>query len=158
MRIAAGVLLIIAAVFNVMAGAGYALAGAVGEVGADAINAAAAASDAAEGTEGIKIDTAEVNKAMGDLAGMSSGLKYFGFFLLALFVLQIVGGIFCFIRKSAMFIMVIAVLSIGAEVGGIVLTAFGWTNTIGLVAGVLAFLTAMGLKKGDGAAPAAPAA
>lgn len=154
MRIAAGVLLIIAAVFNVMAGAGYALAGAVGEVGADAINAAAAAS---EGAEGVKVDTAEVDKAMGQLSGMSSGLKYFGFFLLALFVLQIVGGIFCFIRKSAMFIMIVAVLSIGAEVGGIILIAFGWTNTIGLVAGVLAFLTAMGLKKGDGPAPA-PAA
>jgi CHASE2 domain-containing sensor protein len=159
MRIAAGVLLIIAAIMNVMAGAGYAFVGAAGDAIMDVADKAV---DAAAKTDGVKVNEsakADMAKAKADVKGMTGGLKYFGFFLLLVFVLQIVGAIFCFIRKSPMFIMIVAILTIAAEVGGAVMSSFGLANIIGLVAGVLAFLAAMGLKKGDApAAPAAPAA
>ena len=45
-----------------------------------------------------------------------------------------------------------------AEVGGIVIVAFGWTNIFGLVGGILAFIGAMGIGKAVAAPPAAPPA
>jgi hypothetical protein len=157
MRIAAGVLLIVAAVFNVIAGSGYALGGAVASVGTDML--------AKVGDEAMKeggADAADVAKAQADFAkatsevkGFGAGLLYFGYFLFLMFVLQIVGGILCFVRKAKMFIVIVGVLSIGAEIGGIVMTTFGWTNIIGLVAGALAIVAAMQLGKD---APSTPAA
>ncbi|HOX42341.1 MAG TPA: hypothetical protein PK668_02025 [Myxococcota bacterium] len=157
MRIAAGVLLIVASIFNVIAGAGYALGGAAASYGSEALAkmgdeaVKASGTDSAEAAKSVE----EAKAALGEVGTMGAGLLYFGYFLFLMFVLQIVGGILCFVKKGKMFIIIVGVLSIGAEIGGIVMIAFGWTNIIGLVAGVLAVLGAMSIGKD---APAAPAA
>ncbi len=157
MKIAAGVLLIIAAIMNVIAGSGYALAGAVGDAASGIVSAAADQANA-NGAAMDENSKKEMDKAMGNLSNATSGLKYFGFFLLAMFVMQLVGGIMCFVKKGAMFILIVALLSIAAEIGGVVLTSFGLANIIGLVAGILAFFAAMAIKKEAGGAAPAPAA
>jgi hypothetical protein len=156
MRIAAGVLLIVASIFNVIAGAGYALGGAAAGLTGDLVNQAGAevakaGGDTAEAAKSVD----ELNKAMGDVKNFGAGLLYFGYFLFLMFVLQIVGGILCFVKKGKMFIIIVGVLSVGAEIGGIVMTAFGWTNIIGIVAGILAIIGALSIGKD---APASPAA
>ena len=85
-------------------------------------------------------------------------MKFFGFFLLAMFILQIVCAVMLFISKGKMFIFVVAGLSVVAEIGGIVIIAFGWTNIFGLVGGVLGILGAMKFDDAAAAPPAAPEA
>jgi hypothetical protein len=96
---------------------------------------------------------------MSKVTSFGTGLLVFGLFLWIMFVMQIVGAVFLFISKSKMFIFVVAGLSIVAEVVGIVITTFGWTNIFGLLGGVLAFLGAAAIGKAAAAPPpAAPAA
>ncbi|MBW2702423.1 MAG: hypothetical protein JRF33_16510 [Deltaproteobacteria bacterium] len=173
MRIAAGILLIIAAIFNVIAGGTYAAAGFAGSAieeadkaaGGDAKDALDAVKKAAgeAATEGAA-DAQDV-AAFGDaVAGAqefasTKGL-FFGLFLLVLFVLQIVCAILLFIGKAKTFILVVAGLSILAEIGGVVLFAivsFGFTNIFGVLGGGLAIAGAMGIGKVKDAPPAAPA-
>ena len=157
MRIAAGIILIIAAIINVIAGAGYVLGGGVATVGGAVLEEAVKEA----GTE-TGADAAEVAKAsaeMSKVTGFGTGLLVFGLFLWIMFVMQIVGAVFLFISKSKMFIFVVAALSIVAEIVGIVITTFGWTNIFGLLGGVLAFLGAAAIGKAAAAPPpAAPAA
>ena len=155
MRIAAGIILIVAAIINVIAGAGYVLGG--GLTAAVGTGLEMATEEAAK--EGA-VTTADAEKAkaeMSKVTGMGTGLLVFGLFLWVMFVMQIVGAVFLFISKSKMFIFVVAGLSVVAEVVGIVITAFGWTNLFGIVGGILAFIGAMAIGKAA-AAPAAPAA
>jgi hypothetical protein len=157
MRIAAGVLLIVAAVFNVIAGSGYALGGAAASITTDAVAKIGDEAIQSSGAGSAELAKAqeELAKAAAQASGMSSSLLYFGYFLFLMFVLQIVGGILCFVKKAKVFIIIVGLLSIGAEVGGIVMTAFGWTNIIGLVAGVLAILGALSIGQDAATAPAA---
>ena len=159
MRIAAGVILIVAAIFNVIAGAGYAFAGGVATVGGDALQAAAQEAQKEAAKSGATADdAAKVQEGLNDLATGGATIMYFGFFLLLLFVLQIICAIMLFLSKAKMFIFVVAALSILAEIGGVVLISFGFGNIFGLLGGILAFVGAMGIgKDAGGAAPAAPA-
>jgi len=154
MRIAAGIILIVAAIMNIFAGAGYVLGGGLATVGgmaADELNKQAQEAGTA---------TDENTKALTEAAATASGhgtfWLAFGVFLWLLFILQIIGAVFLFISKSKMFIFIIAALSVIAEIVGIVSWGFGWTNTFGIVGGILAFIGAMSI--GTEAAPAAPAA
>jgi len=156
MKIAAGILLIIVAIINGIAGSGYALAGAVGaaatEINAAVEKEAAKNAEAAGTTEADKAaaeavkNTQDALKTM-DTAGMGAGMKYFGFFLLILAVMQFVASIMTFMSKGAMFLMAIAVLTVAGEVGGVVMSSFGVMNVVGLVAGGLLFVAAMNMKK-----------
>ena len=157
MRIAAGVILIVAAIFNVIAGAGYAFAGGVATVGGDALQAAAQeASKEAAKSGATAQDAAKVQEGLDSLSSGGATIMYFGFFLLLLFVLQIICAIMLFLSKAKMFVFVVAALSILGEIGGIVMISFGFGNIFGLLGGILAFVAAMGFGK-DAAAPAAPA-
>ena len=98
MRIAAGVLLILAGVFNGCAGTGYAFGGAAG---AAAIEGSGALSKAMmeEAAKGGNADAkaaaeamAEVNANANDAKAAAGGMMIFGFFLLVMLGLQIAGG------------------------------------------------------------------
>ncbi len=159
MRIAAGVLLIIAAIFNVIAGATHGIIGAAGEMVGEAVEESGALKAVTD--EVAKEDTkaaAEVSKTAANLTEGATGVKYFGFFLLAMFVVQIIGAVMLFTGKGKLFIFIVAGLSILAEIGGIVILSFGLSNIPGLVAGVLAFLGAMKIGEAAAAPPAAPEA
>jgi len=161
MKIAAGIILIVAAIMNIFGGSKFVLTGGaatVGAMAADALNEEAA-------KQGIEVDEAakaQLKEGTGELKTLGTGHLVFGLFLWVMFVMQIVGAVFLFISKSKMFIFIVAVLSVLAEVGSMVLTpdflggGFGWTNIFGLLGGVLAFVAAMSI--GKAAAPAAPAA
>jgi hypothetical protein len=158
MRIAAGIILIIAAIMNIFAGAGYVLGGGlaagaamVGEEAGKALAKEAGATDDEATAAAVKSA-----QALGEAKGAGTMLMVFGLFLWVMFVLQIVCAVFLFISKSKMFIFVVAALSIVAEIIGVVVVAFGWTNIFGILGGILAFIGAMSI--GKDAAPAAPAA
>ena len=126
MRIAAGVLLIIVSLINVVAAFGYVLggevAGAVGE----------AAEKDATATAAAKRDAAEAKSS-------GSTLKLFGAVLGLVTVLQIAGAVMLFRRKGKAFVIGVGALTLLAEVGGIALISFGILNVPGIVAALLTF-------------------
>jgi hypothetical protein len=156
MRIAAGIILIIAAIINVIAGAGYVLGGGAAKITSDAVQKVGEEAIKEGGAEDADKASRELKEATGKAGAMGTGLMAFGLFLWLMFVLQIVCAVFCFLAKAKGFIMVVGVLSIGVEIAGILLTVFGWTNIVGMLGGLLAIIGAMGI--GKAAAPAAPAA
>ncbi|RME20315.1 MAG: hypothetical protein D6806_16575 [Deltaproteobacteria bacterium] len=152
MKIAAGVFLIIAAVLNVIAGAGYAFGGGLASAGATIAEEAAKHVEAQgikDGNAQAVNDARKVKQVVNDSNMKVAGgaLMAFGFFLLVTFVLQIIGAIFLFMAKNKGFIFVVAALSVLAEVIGILITSFGVTNVFGLVGGVLAFIAANSFGK-----------
>lgn len=163
MRIAAGVLLILAGVFNGCAGTGYAFGGAAGAAvveGADALGKAALEEAAKSGdAEAVKAAEAmaELNANTGDAKAAAGGMMLFGFFLLVMLGLQIAGGVVLFMSKAAKFVLVVGGLGILAELGGMAFgVPFGLTNILGIVGSVLAILAAKAYADGGGgAAPAA---
>jgi hypothetical protein len=136
MNVAAGVLLIIAAVFNIMAGCTYAVGGAVagaaGDFGSELQKEMEAADPTLADTEFA--DNADTAKAVG------AGLAFWGFALFGIAGLMIGGAVCSFMKKKKGFVLATGVLAIIAEVVGIGLTAFGISNVVGLVAGVFVFL------------------
>ncbi len=148
MRILAGILLIVAAILNGCAGAGYALGGAVvagaSQVGSEAkkemdktAQKEGATRDAAAEKASHEADaTLEKGKAAG------GALVIFGIFLFVMLGLQIAGAVVLFLQKAKGFAIAVGVLGIVAEVVGIVLTKFGWTNIVGLVGSALCIVAA----------------
>ncbi len=161
MRIAAGVILIVAAIFNVIAGAGYALGGGAASMGGDALTAAVQEVNkeaAKQGADEVDVkELAGATEGLDKLASSGQTIMFFGFFLLILFVLQIVCAIFLFMSKGQTFVLAVAGLSILGEIGGIVIISFGFANIFGLLGGVLAIVAAMSIGKAVAAPPAAPA-
>lgn len=156
MRIAAGVLLIIVGIMNGLAGMGYAAAGGGGELAKQAAAEAVKNADTSKMTPEQK---AQFDKAQADLkkatdATSTGGMAIFGIFLIVMLALQIAGAVTLFMQKAAKFIMVVAILGIVAELGGVLAFSvpFGITNILGLVASVLAFLAARGIAAGPSAA------
>lgn len=143
MNIAAGVLVIIAAILNIMGGCTYAvggaLAGGVGEMGSEI--ASGLEDGAGAGAEAGE-EAAKVTEGSEDLKTAGAGLTLWGYALFAIAGIMIAGAVFLFQKSKAVFVIVTGVLAIGAEVGGILITQFGVMNVCGLVAGVLAILAA----------------
>lgn len=166
MRIAAGILLILVSIFNVIGGVKDMAVGAVGEYAsahqAD-INSALAAPKTAGGDKAAAKAAADAQAAAAKLASNGAGTKYFGYFLLAFAVAQFIAAIFAFIKKGAMFLLIVAVLTIATEIIAMFLgTGFSVMAIVfaipGLLAGVLLFLAANGMRKPAGAAAAPPPA
>ena len=161
MRIAAGIILIIAAIGNIFGGAGYVLGGAL-TAGAGMVMDEVAKEAKVAGTEGA-ISEEEAKKAQEALTevGLTSGSgtfwMVFGLFLWILFILQIVGAIMLFLSKAKMFIFIVCALSVIAEVIGLINVGFVFWQLFGLVGGVLGFIGAGGIGKVEAAPPAAPA-
>jgi hypothetical protein len=165
MRIAAGIVLIVAALFNGCAGSGYVLGGAL-VTGAGKVGGALQAEankQAASGQMNAK-DKADFDKAMGDLKGASGkaeaaggAFMVFGLFLWVLLGLQIAGAIVLFMGKAKNFAMVVGALTGLAEIIGIVLIGFHLWAILGLAAAALTILAARSYAQSAPAAPAAAA-
>ena len=146
MRIAGGVLIIIVAVMNLIAGCGYvaggALAGGVGgmmEAGGEA---------------------GEMQEEGAELADAGGNAMMFGYFKMALGALEIAAGVVLFVGTAAMLAKLTAALEVVNV--GIGATAFlGLTifSAFGIIAAILAFLGAqqIGAAAGGGGGSDAPA-
>lgn len=140
MRIAAGVLLIIAAVINLFASLGYLGGGAatsgLGSVGDTMIEEQMAAGGmSAEEIE----DATEISSGLQGAGGVWMAM---GIFLLVSVGVLIAGAVFLFQTKQAKFALGAGVMALVGEGLGMALTSFGVMNLIGLVGGVLAIVAA----------------
>ena len=134
MRIAAGVLLIIAAVINLFASLGYLGGGAI-TTGFSNVSETVIESSMTESDSGFT--AAEATEIAGGMQAAGGMLMAMGVFLLVSVGVLIAGAVFLFQSKQAKFAMAAGLMAIAAELLGIGLTSFGIMNLIGLVAGVL---------------------
>lgn len=141
MRTAAGVLLIIVAVFNLIASLGY-LAGGALTTGASEM---AIYAEQQSGDTITAEDKAALAKVKDEIGGSGIGLMAFGVFLLVSVGILIAGAVFLFQNKKAQFIMIAAGMAILGEVIGSLITGFGIMKILGLVAGIMAILAAKGM-------------
>lgn len=122
MRIAAGVLIIIVSFFDLFAGFGYALGGALISGGSDL--QAKIANEAARQAKDAKTaqEVKELTQKLGE-AGTAYGgaAMLFGVFLLAMCGLCIAAGVVLFREKAATFALIVGVLQLGAEGVGFVI-------------------------------------
>ena len=153
MRIAAGIILIIAAVINIVAALGYLGGGALSSAGgSSALSKALQEESAKQG------NAAETSAALAKLqqatdnAPSGKALMGFGAFLLVTVVTSIAGAVCLFRGKAAKFIIAAALLAAGAEIGGIVLLRFGAANIAGLLGAVLALVSARSIMAKTAAA------
>ena len=146
MRIAAGVLLIIAGILNAFGGMTY---GAVGGSSA-MVEQAAKEGKAMDGSALTDEQKAALANAAAVTSNVKAGTGIFGIFLFAMLGLQIAGAVTLFMSKAAKFVMVVAILGIVAELAGPfyfgppINVGFGIANIIGIVGSVLALLGAKG--------------
>lgn len=137
MRIAAGVLLIIAAVINLFASLGYLGGGAITS-GFSNVSETVIESSMTESDSGFTAaEVAEATEIAGGMQAAGGMLMAMGVFLLVSVGVLIAGAVFLFQSKQAKFAMAAGLMAIAAELLGIGLTSFGIMNLIGLVAGVL---------------------
>ncbi len=146
MKVAAGVILIIAAVFNLFAGLAYLGGGAATSGLSGAVDTAMMQEQMTEA------EKAEMQKVTDEVGGSAMGLMAFGVFLLVSVGILIAGAVFLFTNKKPQFILVAGGMAIVAEVIGILITTFGITNLVGIVGGVLAIIAAKSMG-GPSAAP-----
>ena len=142
MRIAAGVLLIIAAVLNLLASFAY-LGGGAATTGLSDVSEQAIEASLMEAESEM---TAEEREAASEIAGNIKGAggmwMAMGVFLLVSVGILIAGAVFLFQSKQPKFAMASGIVALVAEGLGIALTAFGVMNLVGLVAGVLTIFAA----------------
>lgn len=147
MRTAAGVILIIAAVFNLVASLGYIGAGAA----TSSVSDIATYAEQNGGQQMTAEQKAVIEKVQDEAGGAGMGLMAYGVLLLVSVGILITGAVFLFQNKKPQFIMIAGGLAILAEVIGILIVKFGVMNILGLLGGVLAILAAKGM--GAGSAP-----
>jgi hypothetical protein len=143
MRIAAGIILIIAAVINIVAALGYLGGGALSSAGG-----ASALSKALQEESAKSANTADTSAALAKLqqatdnAPSGKALMGFGAFLLVTVVTSIAGAVCLFRSKAAKFVIVASGLALAAEVIGSLIIGFGPGKILGLVGGILGILGA----------------
>jgi len=144
MRIAAGVILIIAAVINLFASFGYlaggALIGGAGKLGS--MVAEAEKKQGRELTDDQKKSMAELENATSKVGASAGALMGFGIFLLVTVGTSIAGAVCLFRSKAAKFVIVASGLALAAEVIGSLIIGFGPGKILGLVGGILGILGA----------------
>jgi hypothetical protein len=154
MRVAAGVFLIVAAVFDLF-GALFYLGGGAMIGGAGKLTAMAEENSRRQGreiTDEQKASFAQFREESGKMKRVAGPLMGFGVFLLVIVGTSIAGAVTLFRRRSARFIMVACGLAIGAEVlSGVIFRVvlgapigFGkvFLSAFGLIGGVLGFVAA----------------
>lgn len=151
MNIAAGVFLIIAAVFNLFAGLGYVAGG--------GMTTGAAHFSSKMAQEMVKNNpdmTAEERQAAQnfndsrDTSGVNlvgSGFLLFGIFLLVSVGILIAGAVCLFQNKKPKFIFVAGGMAILAEIMGIMIMTFGILNLAGIIGGVFALIAGIQINK-----------
>jgi hypothetical protein len=155
MRIAAGVLIIIASIFDLIAGIGYAFVGGAASVGSDIVQQAATQAAQKSNDPAAQQAAAKVGQTVSAVGG---GIMIFGLFLLVMFALNIAGAVVLFQGKAAMFALIVGILEVVACIIGLILwSGLNIVTTIpGLVAGVFVIIAAIGYLGKP--APTAPAA
>jgi hypothetical protein len=154
MRVAAGVILIIAGVMNLFAALGY-LAGGALVGGAGKLTTMAEEQSRKQGrelTDEQKASFAQLNDTSSKMKKAAGPLMGFGVFLLVTVGTSIAGAVSLFRRKAVKFVMVAAGLAIAAEVLSMVVVGavlglpigFGKVlfSSFGLVGGILGILGA----------------
>jgi hypothetical protein len=136
MRIAGGILIIIAAVLDLLGGITYCFGGAfVGAFGAATQQVAKASGE--PNSQQVEKDAHKVEVAGGMLA-------LFGVFLLVLSGLGIACAVVLFLRRGAVFALLVGLLQISAEVISYVLwSSVGWTNGVAILAAVFVIVGAL---------------
>jgi len=155
MRVAAGVILIIVAVFNLVASLGYVVGGGaatgLSRVGDDVAQEFVTTQNA-NMTEEERKELAEGFDTLSDSGGL---LMAFGVFLLVSVGILIAGAVFLFQGKKPTFIMAAGGMAILAEIIGILITSFGVINLVGLVGGALAVVAANSIRSSESPVAAA---
>ncbi|MGI9271206.1 MAG: hypothetical protein ACR2QT_05480 [Woeseiaceae bacterium] len=141
MRVAAGVLLILAAVINLFASLGY-LGGGAATTGLSGMSESAVEASLLESGDMTEEEAREMAEMSSDMKGAGGMLMAMGVFLLVSVGILIAGAVFLFQSKNAKFATAAGVMALAAEGLGIAITSFGVMNLIGLVAGVLAIIAA----------------
>lgn len=154
MRVAAGVILIIAAVINLFAAIGYLTLGGVGKLGA--MVAEQQKKNGQELTPEGKESFAKLDEATKKLGASGGALMGVGVFLFVTVGTSIAGAVCLFRRKAAKFIIVSAVLAIAAEIAASTVFGFGAGKVLGLLGGVLALLGARSIMAASTAPPESP--
>ncbi|MBI1732134.1 MAG: hypothetical protein HYR49_05120 [Gammaproteobacteria bacterium] len=148
MRVAAGICLLLAAVLNLFGALGY-LGGGAATTGLSHLGEIAVEEAAKQGDIPMtEAEQAQVDIIAGAGKGIGGLLMAMGIFLLVSAGVLIAGAVFLFSSTHWKFIFAAGVVSIAAEMFGILLTTFGLMNVIGLVGGVLAVIVALDLAKG----------
>ncbi|WP_154222934.1 hypothetical protein [Marinicella rhabdoformis] len=143
MKVAAGVILIIAALFNLFAGLAYLGGGAATSGLSGAVN-----SEYVQQNEMTSEQRAELDRVTKEVGSSGMGFMAFGVYLLVSVGILIAGAVFLFTNKKPQFIMIAGGMAILGEVIGILITAFGITNIVGIVGGVLAIICAKSMGGG----------
>ena len=154
MRTAAGVILIIAAVFNLVASLGYLAGGAATSAIGSGMSEVATQMQTETGSQMTAEQKAQMEKFQDEVGGSGIGFMAFGVFLLVSVGILIAGAVFLFQNKKAQFIMIAGGIAVLAEVLGSLMSSFGVTNIIGLVGGVMAILAAKSMGTGPAPEPA----
>jgi len=150
MRTAAGVLLIIVAVFNLIGSLGYIVGGGL----ASNMDNIATYAEKESGNKMTEKDKAALTEMQEKVGGTGMGFLAFGVYLLISVGILIAGAVFLFKNTKPKFIMIAGAMAIVGEVIGILITNFGPTNVLGLVAGILAIISAKGMGVGSAPEPA----
>jgi hypothetical protein len=142
MRVAAGIVLILAAVINLFAALGFIAGGGVMSLaGSGTINKILEDTAKKEGRELSPEQKAQMAE-MRAHAGEIKGLVAYGFLLLGAAVMAIVGAVSLFQGKRRKLIVAAAIVLALAEIAGTFVTGFGFLNVVGLAGALLAFLGA----------------
>ncbi len=145
MNIAAGVLIIIIALFNLFGGCGYVGGGALG-MGVSHISGDSMQELMKGGKhkKEMNVKNKENIERMIESGKIeATGLIGFGIFLFVLFGLEIGAAVVLFMKKAKIFIIAIGGLEVIAESIGIYLTGFGLTNGLGIATGIVAIIAAL---------------
>ena len=163
MRVAAGVILIVAAVINLFAAIGYLVLGGAGKM--TSYVAERSEKQGRELTEEQKESFAQLKQVSGEKGGALLGL---GAFLFVTVGTSIAGAVCLFRRKAATFILTAGALAVIAEaIGAVILKAtlnvpigFGkvLTSSMGLLGGILAIVSALQLRAAASASADPPSA
>jgi len=146
MKISAGVILIIAAIFNLFASLGYFAGGALTTAGTEYADSYAEiaqdSEDLAQLSDSEKVQLDEVRDALQTGSAIGGGLMIYGIFLLISVGILIAGAVFLFKDSNAKFVMIAGGVAIAAEMMSIYITSFGIMNVLGIVGGALALIAA----------------
>lgn len=154
MRTAAGVLLIIAAVLNLIAGLTYLGGGALTQGLSTGASQVATMAEKESGNQMTAEQKAELDKFQDEVGGTGIGFMAFGLFLLVSVGILIAGAVFLFKNQKAQFIMIAGGMAIAAEAIGSMISTFGVMNIVGLVGGIMAIIAAKGMGAGSAPEPA----
>lgn len=140
MKIPAGILMMAAAFINIFGGTAYVFGGACFHMFADTVEGV---TKEHEKEAGESRGSRDVKKASSRAKKMGSAAIVFGLFLWLLTILQFVAGVLLFLQSNRGYVMTICLLSIAAEVVGMVAVTFSYWQLCGMGAGVLGFIAAL---------------